>query len=206
LPSQSEPDHVVRGQHGRLGRNALEVACIALASPSATAAGFGYSLAIWGNKLVVGAPDADYQYNVEGNFTYNSGAAYVYTKKGNRWLLTQKLATDDPASSVSGLVTFGFNMVTNGRYVWIQAPKANFNNYSTVQTGYSTLYRWKAGQLELFQARVSNTSPGGLAMSNRYVVEGAGDVIFGEAAGIYDLTLLEGSNSSTSADDPEETE
>jgi hypothetical protein len=107
---------------------------------------------------------------------------------------------------VSGLITFGFNMVTNGRYVWIQAPQANFGNYSTVQTGYSTLYRWKKDQLELFQAKVSNTSAGGLAMSNRYVVEGSGDVIFGEAAGVYDLTLLEGSNSSTSASDREETE
>jgi hypothetical protein len=44
-----------------------------LASPSATADGFGFSLAIWGNKLVVGAPYADDQYDVEGNFTYNSG-------------------------------------------------------------------------------------------------------------------------------------
>jgi hypothetical protein len=30
-----------------------------------------------------------------------------------------------------------------------------------------------------------------------------GDPTFGEAASIHDLTLLEGSNSSTSADDPE---
>lgn len=177
-----------------------------LDAPGTDASAFGYSVALWGNKLVVGAPYADAQYEIEANYTDNAGAAYVYTKQGNRWLLTQKLATDDPASPVYGLVSFGWNMVNNGRYAWIQAPRANFGNYSTVQQGYSTLFRWNKDQLQLFQSRASDTAAGGLMMSNRYIIEGDGDPIYGEWAGIYDLTLYEGSNSSTSADDPEDAE
>jgi FG-GAP repeat protein len=175
-----------------------------LPAPAADANAFGYSVAVRGNKLVVGAPYADSRVDNGFPAVLNSGAAYVYTKQGNRWLLTQKLATDDPASPVTGLVGFGTNVATNGRYVWIQAPYANDFNVSTVQVGYSTLFRWNRDQLELFRSRVSDTSAGGLAMSNRYVIEGAGDPIYGEWAGIYDLTLYEGSNSSTSADDPED--
>jgi hypothetical protein len=176
-----------------------------LGAPSATANGFGTSMAVWGNRLVVGAPSADLQYCVECNETYNSGVSYVYSKKGNRWLLTQTISTEDPTSGVAGLVDFGANMTTNGHYVWIQAPEANFGNYSTVQQGPSTLFRWNGAQLELLKANAGNATAvlGGLAMSNRYVIEGLGDPIFGEEASIYDLTLLEGSNSSTSADDPE---
>jgi hypothetical protein len=176
-----------------------------LGAPSATANGFGTSMAVWGNKLVVGAPSADAEFCIECNETYNAGVSYVYTKKGNRWLLTQTISTEDPTSGVQGLVSFGANMVTNGRYAWIQAPEANFGNFSTVQQGPSTLFRWNGDQLELFKANAGDATAvaGGLAMSNRYVIEGLGDPTFGEGASIYDLTLLEGSNSSTSDDDPE---
>jgi len=176
-----------------------------LAAPSTTANGFGASMAVWGDKLVVGAPSADAQYCVSCDETLNAGVSYVYVRKGKKWLLTQTISTEDPTSGVAGLVDFGANMVTNGRYVWIQAPGANYGNYSTVQQGPSTLFRWKGDQLELFKANAGDATaePGGLAMSNRYVIEGLGDPTFGEAASIYDLTLFEGSNSSTSADDPE---
>ena len=176
-----------------------------LDAPSATAHGFGASMALWGNKLVVGAPSADAEYCISCNETINAGVSYVYTRKSKNWLLTQTISTEDPASGVMGLVDFGANMVTNGRYVWIQAPEANFGNASTVQQGPSTLFRWKGDQLELFERNAGEATlvAGGLAMSNRYVIEGLGDPTFGEAASIHDLTLLEGSNSSTSADDPE---
>ena len=176
-----------------------------LATPSVTASGFGASMAVWGNKLVVGAPAAEEEDCISCNTTLNEGVSHVYTKKGNRWLLTQTISTKDPSSGVSGLVGFGANMVTNGRYVWIQAPSPNDRNASAAPGGPSTLFRWNGDQLELFKARagVGTAIPGGLAMSNRYVIEGLGDPTFGEAASIYDLTLFEGSNSSTSADDLE---
>jgi hypothetical protein len=176
-----------------------------LSAPSASAKGFGASMALWGDKLVVGAPSADVEVCISCNETINAGVAYVYARKGKNWLLTQTISTEDAASGVLGLVDFGANMVTNGRYVWIQAPQANFGNASTVQEGPSTLFRWNGDQLALFQrnAGLATATPGGLAMSNRYVIEGLGDPTFGEAASIHDLTLLEGSNSSTPADDPE---
>jgi hypothetical protein len=176
-----------------------------LGAPSATANGFGASMALWGNKLVVGAPSAEAEFCISCNETLHAGVSYVYTRKGKNWLLTQTISTEDPASGVLGLVDFGANMVTNGRYVWIQAPEANFGNASTVQQGPSTLFRWNGDQLELFRfdAGEATLVSGGLAMSNRYVIEGLGDPTFGEAASLHDLTLLEGSNSSTSADDPE---
>jgi hypothetical protein len=175
-----------------------------LAAPESTALEFGAALALWRDKLVVGAPQADFNYEPSFNFVDNSGAAYIYQRKGSHWHLTQKLATNDPSSPVANLVAFGTGIAANGRYVWIQAPATGDQHFTTVQAGPSTLFQWEGDRLTLFHPRLGDTTPGGLAMSRHYVVEGSGDPIFGETAAIVDLTLLEGSNSATTEDGPEE--
>jgi hypothetical protein len=162
---------------------------------------FGAAVSLRGDKLLVGAPLDNYYYDNTFNFTFHAGAVYVYARKGNNWLLTQKIATDDPASPVNNLVDFGDGLANNGHYVYIQSPANGDGHSTTVQQGPASLWKWHGDQLELYQLNVNVSTPGGLAMSRRYVVDGSGDYIYGNSATIIDLKLLEGNNSASTTDD-----
>ena len=177
-----------------------------LPAPSAAAAGFGSGVTLWHDKLVVGAPYEDAVNDVNADLTVNAGAVHVYRRENDQWVETQKISTVDPTSPVAGLVTFGAAMVTNGRYVWITAPQPNDNHASFVRAGYSSLFRWDEGQLVIFQPEAHFTSGGGLDMSRRYVIEGYGDQNFGESAIIEDLSLLQGSDTSSAVDSADESD
>jgi hypothetical protein len=160
-------------------------------APSSTAVGFGSSVALHNNRLVVGAP-LENQELLENSFLW-SGAVHVYLRVNGHWVRVQRLASNDPAQPSYALVGFGSQVVTSGGYVWITAPYEHEQNASTVQNGPASLYRWNAGRLE-FVGHFGNSLPGGgIDMTRRYVIEG--DIFDGalahfEGAHIIDLATI----------------
>jgi cysteine-rich repeat protein len=72
---------------------------------------FGYSVAIDGETIAVGA-----RYNDDGSS--NSGSVYVYTRSGNVWLEQQKLNASDAANSDH----FGWSVAISGETLVVSAP------------------------------------------------------------------------------------
>ncbi|PIE46312.1 MAG: hypothetical protein CSA45_00180 [Gammaproteobacteria bacterium] len=81
---------------------------------------FGYSVALNGDRLLVGAPYAD----THGNF--NQGAAYVFTSDGANWADGQELtiANDSPLSY------FGTSVALDGGHLLVGAPGARIGSNS----------------------------------------------------------------------------
>jgi len=75
---------------------------------------FGYSLALRGNELVVGAPEAD----VRGNKT---GAAYVFVRDGTGWTEQAQLTAADGEVNDR----FGFSVALGDGLALTGAPRAN---------------------------------------------------------------------------------
>jgi hypothetical protein len=161
-------------------------------APSSTAAGFGSSVALRGNRLVVGAPGENLEFILQENGVRWGGAVHVYRRANNRWVHVQRLASNDPAQPSYGLVGFGSEIVTNARYFWITAPGAHDQFASTVQEGPASLYRWNAGHLELVTYGGDSLPRGGIDMTRRYVIEGDiyGGIAQLEGAHVVDLSTL----------------
>ncbi|WP_374029937.1 FG-GAP repeat protein [Bdellovibrio bacteriovorus] len=76
---------------------------------------FGYSVAISGNTIAVGAPQQSYDANGD-NMLSAAGAVYVFTRSGTSWTLQQKLV----GGGVNGRVTydlFGFSVAISGNTI-----------------------------------------------------------------------------------------
>jgi hypothetical protein len=163
-----------------------------VAAPSSSAAGFGASVALRGNRLVVGAPSENTELIPEENFVRWGGAVYVYRRVNDRWVRVQRLASNDPAQPSYGLVGFGAEIVTNGRYFWITSPNTHDQFASVVQSGPASLYRWNAGRLEFVALGPDSLPGGGIDMTRRYVIEGDiyGSIHQLEGAHITDLSTM----------------
>jgi hypothetical protein len=79
--------------------------------------GFGWSVAISGDTMVIGAPDEDSNATgVNGNQTNNSardsGAAYVFVRDGTNWIQQAYLK----ASNTEAMDVFGFSVRDLGRH------------------------------------------------------------------------------------------
>jgi hypothetical protein len=161
-------------------------------APSSTSAGFGSSVALRGNRLVVGAPGEDQELIPEENAVRWGGAAHVYRRAKDRWVHVQRLATNEAAQPSSGLVGFGSEITTNGRYFWITAPYAHDKFASVVQSGPASLYRWSAGHLEFVAHGPESLPGGGIDMTRRYVIEGDiyGSIHQLEGAHVTDLSTM----------------
>jgi hypothetical protein len=159
-------------------------------APGSAAPEFGASVALRGNRLVVGSPGENLELQ-ENSFLWG-GAVYVYHRANHCWVRVQRLASNDPAQPSYGLVGFGSEIVTNGRYFWITSPSAHDQNASEVQHGPASLYRWNAGQLEFVAFAGDSMPQGGIDMSRRYVIEGDiyGSIHQLEGAHIVDLTTV----------------
>jgi len=159
-------------------------------APGSAAPGFGASVALRGNRLVVGSPGENLELQ-ENSFRWG-GAVYVYHRANHCWVRVQRLAANDPAQPSYGLVGFGSEIVTNGRYFWITAPSAHDQNASEVQHGPASLYRWNAGHLEFVAFGGDSMPQGGIDMSSRYVIEGDiyGSIHQLEGAHIVDLSTV----------------
>jgi hypothetical protein len=159
-------------------------------APSSSTVGFGASVALHNNRLVVGSPREDLQGAGPDNSIPWSGAVYVYLRVNDRWVRVQRLASNDPAQPSYALVGFGSQIVTSGGYVWITAPYANEQWASEIQTGPASLYRWNAGRLQFVSHGPDSLPQGAIDMGSRYVIEG--DILSGpihhiERAHITDL-------------------
>ncbi|MCC6408392.1 MAG: hypothetical protein IT453_14600 [Planctomycetes bacterium] len=89
-------------------------------SPSDPAAGnyFGISVAIDGDRALVGATGTYYQTSP------GAGAVYVFTRSGTTWTQQQKLIASDPLQSAE----FGYSVGVSGSTFVVGAPQATFNN------------------------------------------------------------------------------
>ena len=80
--------------------------------------GFGFSVAISGNRIVVGAPEEDLD-DKGGNTLTVAGAAYVYEKNNaGTWSFTKKLISTDRGA----LHQFGYSVSMSNERVLIGAP------------------------------------------------------------------------------------
>jgi len=115
-------DHTMAYQAGSAyvfelqGSTWVEVAKV-YASDFEVSGGFGYDVAIDGDRLVVGAPAHD-----NGGPYNNPGAVYVFERQGTgAWIQTQKLVASDPANQSA----VGWSVAIDGDTILTGAPSHN---------------------------------------------------------------------------------
>jgi hypothetical protein len=86
---------------------------------------FGDSVALQGNRALIGAPDR----NVNG--LSSSGAAYVFEQVNGTWMQTAKLVPDDPKQDDD----FGANVSMFGDFAMVSAPRRNNAAYIFERAG-----------------------------------------------------------------------
>lgn len=85
-----------------------------LSAPAAAATDhFGYSVAVAGDTIAVGAPDVDI---VSGGTRPNVGAVYVFTRSGDAWPFQARIDRPDTPYACDN---FGSSVAVNGDIVWI---------------------------------------------------------------------------------------
>lgn len=94
----------------REGASWVQTAVIT-ASDALEGDGFGWSVALWGDRAAVGAPARD----EDGT---SSGAAYVFDRNANDWQQIAKLS----ASEAAQMDLFGHSVDLNGSYLAVGAP------------------------------------------------------------------------------------
>jgi len=76
----------------------------------------GNSVSICGNNIIAGAIGGDYDAN-RANRVEAAGNAYIFERKGGKWVQTQKLAADDRTPHDE----FGFSVAISGDYAVVGA-------------------------------------------------------------------------------------
>jgi len=164
---------------------------------------FGWSVAISGNVVVVGAPDAQIGSNV------GEGAAYVFVKPSSGWKNMTQVAKLTPSNGSTRL-NFGWSVAISGNTVVVGASGSN------VGTG-AYVFVMPAGGWKNMTETAELTSQYGaflsVAISGNVVVAGAPSVNGGGVALVYvkprngwvstgsyaaELTASDGSNGSPS--------
>ena len=74
---------------------------------------FGWSVAIDGNTIIVGAPEYD------SRKTFNVGTAYVFTRKGDHWAEQIRLKESDEFGHI-----FGYSVDISGNIIVVGSPAA----------------------------------------------------------------------------------
>lgn len=98
---------------------------IVVASVQGSDSYFGWSLAIEGDRMVVGAPEDDAPES-------NTGSAYVYERRAGKWTQIDRLQP----TGIGGGAYFGTSVALHGTRIAIGAPRSNFPA-DTVLTGAS---------------------------------------------------------------------
>jgi hypothetical protein len=150
---------------------------------------FGFSVAISGNTMVIGAPLEDsgatgVNGDPSNNVTPDSGAAYVYVRDGSTWTLQAYLKSSNPAA----LHQFGYSVAISGDTIVVGAPFENGgatgvngdqNNVSAIESGAAYVFV-RSGNTWTQQAylKASNTGPAdqfgaSVAISGDTIVVGA---------------------------------
>ncbi|MEL6986447.1 MAG: hypothetical protein AAGK97_01345 [Bacteroidota bacterium] len=76
---------------------------------------FGYSIAISGTYLVVGAPQAD------NEFGFQDGLVYLYDLQNGSYQLIETLSAGEASAD------FGFDVEIRSGYIWVGAPGSSIN-------------------------------------------------------------------------------
>ena len=142
---------------------------------------FGYGLAISGDTLVVGAVYEDSAASsVNGDqandAAADSGAAYVFVRRGERWVQQAYLKSDAP--SVNDF--FGVNVAIDGDTLAVSATRASpYGNISSTRNGLVFVFT-RSGEVWTQQARLSAPEAAGadlfgfgLALHGERLVVGA---------------------------------
>ncbi len=111
---------------------------------------FGKSVAINGDKVVVGAPFTDPDTGF-GRVT-NAGAAYVYHKKGSKWEQEQKLVRQD----ASYFDHFGYSVAVDGVFIAVGAVGEDL--YGVSRSGAAYLFKREKNTWGL-QSQVVSADP-----------------------------------------------
>lgn len=158
---------------------------------------FGSSVAIYNDCVVVGAPGADINANVE------QGAVYIYLRNGNIWTQQTKLtATDGVAND-----EYGGAVTVSEKYIIAGAPHVNLDSLNTISYGgivYTYLRNGTAiiAQTKLIGSDFLYNSPFGnaVAVSGDNAVVGAyyegGALVFqhNDTGWVYQTTLAGNGN------------
>ena len=98
-------------------------------TPADGAAGdnFGNSVSVSGDRMVIGAPFGD-------GVALNTGAAYVYVRSGNVWMLESKITAPDGAATDS----FGTSVAISGDRIIVGAP--NDDDAGLINSGSAYLF------------------------------------------------------------------
>ena len=138
-----------------------------VASDGAIFDGFGFSVSISGETIVVGAQAN----NIDNNI--NQGAAYVFVRTGPTWSEQQKLTASDGASNDF----FGQSVAVNGETIVIGAPQMDISANSDQGSAYvfvRTGTTWNLQQkLTASDGATADLFGGAVAISGETVVVGA---------------------------------
>ena len=139
------------------------------ASDKASGDNFGYSVAIDGNTVIVGAPEED----TGGS---DAGAAYIFTRSGTRWSQQAKLQASDKASGDN----FGYSVAIDGSRIIVGAPEEDTGGsgagaaYIFTRIGTGTSTRWNQDTKIQASDKASGDNFGeAVAIAERTVVVGA---------------------------------
>jgi len=97
-----------------------------MASDAVSWDAFGWSVALSGDTIIVGADGAD----VDG--AVDQGAAYIFTRSGTSWSQQQKLVASEGADGDR----FGYAVALDGDTAIIMAPEATVNDRSSFGAAY----------------------------------------------------------------------
>lgn len=135
----------------------LEQDLISAPTPSTT---LGSSVAIQGNRAVLGAP--------------NSKKAFVYERTGHTWNLTATLSPSNPSSAVY----FGWSVAIDGDVIVVGDPGYDFNQTS-FYSGAATVFR-RSGSSWLFEAVLPSPDNGALDDHGRDVAVRGDWIVVGD--------------------------
>lgn len=122
---------------------------------------FGFSVAISGSTIVVGAPFQDSRVarsnaNVSTvSMSVDAGAAYVFERTGTIWTLAATL--DNPSTTVNGQEQFAFDVAIDGSNIVVGAP---LDDQGAGNTGAVYMYQ-KTNNVWGFVQKIVNPVPGG---------------------------------------------
>lgn len=148
------------------------------ASDAAEEALFGTSVALSGDRLLVGS-------NYDDGAGLASGAVYYFSGQNNQWTEQQKFV----AADTNSIDEFGFSLSVDGNLAVIGAPGYNYNGS---QTGAAYIFEYSGGSYVQRHRLLGQAS----AVNSRFgtsVWIDTDQVIVGAAKGYNDLAIQTGS-------------
>jgi hypothetical protein len=127
--------------------------------------GFGFSVSLSGDTLVVGAPYVSIGDNG------GEGAAYVFTRTGDTWTQVQKLEPDDGTSNFN----FGWSVALSGSTALISSPVAPVGD--NILQGKAYVFTDDGGSWSQAQTLVADDGSEGSTFGESVAIDGTTAVI-----------------------------